>query len=82
MGKTLITTQQTKGTTGGSQGFCVGRIKVTENTRQTRGTLWECGVLGGEGRLYNLKNYLNGGFVPLLGEWLRPHTPLFLISLF
>ena len=36
MGKTLITTQQA--------GLWVGRIKVTEISRQLRGNLWECGV--------------------------------------
>ena len=33
MGKTLITTQQAKGTTGGNRGFWVRRINVTENTK-------------------------------------------------
>ena len=51
MGKTLITTQQARGPTGRNRGHWVGRIKVTEITRQPRGTLWEGGVLGGEHRL-------------------------------
>ena len=34
MWKTLITTQQVRATTGGNRGFWVGRIKVTENTKQ------------------------------------------------
>ena len=38
--KTLITTQQARGTTGETWGLWVGRIKVTEITRQPRGTLW------------------------------------------
>ena len=37
--KTLITTQQAKGTTGENQGLWVGRIKVIEITRQPRRTL-------------------------------------------
>ena len=61
MGKTLITTQQSRGTTGGNQRFWVGRIKVTEITTQPKGILWECRVLGGEHRLYNRKIYLNCG---------------------
>ena len=64
MGKTLITTQQAMGTTGGNRGLWVERIKVTENTKQLRGTLWECGVLGGEHRLFNRKNCLNWGASP------------------
>ena len=48
MGKTLITIQQAMGTTVGNRGFWVGRIKVTEITRQPRGILWEYGVLGGK----------------------------------
>ena len=43
----------------GNWGFWVGGIKVTENTKQPRGTLWECGVLGGEHRLNKHENYLN-----------------------
>ena len=54
IGKTLLDTQQARRTIGGNQGFWVGRIKVTDNTKQPRGTLWECGVLGGEHRLYRL----------------------------
>ena len=78
MGKTLITTQQARGTTGGNRGFWVGRIKVSENTRQPRGTLWECMVLGGEYRLYNCKNYLNWGAsppAPLIGGGFAPTPP-------
>ena len=82
MGKTLITTQQARGTTVGNRRFWVGRIKVAENTIQSKGTLWECRVLSGEHRLYNCRNYLNWGLhpSPLLGGGLSP-TPLFLISL-
>ena len=64
IGKTLITTQQARMGGGNHRwelGFWVGRIKVTEITRQPSGTLWEGGVLGGEHRLYNSKNYLNWG---------------------
>ena len=64
MRKTLITTQQARGTSGGNRGFWMGRIKVIEITTQLRGTLWKCGVLGGEHRLYDRKNYLNWGFAP------------------
>ena len=38
--KTLIATQQARGNTGETRGLCVGRIKVTEITRQPRGNLW------------------------------------------
>ena len=44
--------------------------QASEITRQLKGTLWECGVLGGEHGLYNRKNYINWG--------LRPPDPLFL----
>ena len=35
--KTFISTQQARGTTGGNRELWVGRIKVTEITRQPRG---------------------------------------------
>ena len=38
--KTLMTTQQARGTTGETRGLWVGRIKVTEITRQPREALW------------------------------------------
>ena len=46
--------------------------------RQPRGTLWECGVLGGEHRLYNHKNNLNWGALPhppFLGGGFAPYPP-------
>ena len=37
---------------------------VTEMIKKPGGTLWECGVLGGEHRLYNSENSLNWGASP------------------
>ena len=60
---------------------------VTEMIKQPRGTLRECGVLGGEHRLYNSESSLNCGALPPVPpfRWgfapMGPH-PLFLILLF
>ena len=76
-GKPLLTPNKLGTTQVGTRGFGWG-VKITENTKPPRGTLWECGVLGSEHRLYNHENYLNWGLCPSpLFRWRLgpPHPP-------
>ena len=54
-------------------------IKMIKDYQYSQ-SLWECGVLGGEHRLYNRKNYLNWEALPPSPpfRWgFRSHTPFF-----